>query len=184
LVTNHYTLTTRSAEETRRVGRLLGESCRGGEVLLLEGDLGAGKTTLTQGVAAGLGVTASVISPTFILLREYEGRLPLYHFDFYRLEGTGRAVDLEFGEYLGAGGVCVIEWPAFAPEVAPPEYLRVELRISGETSRTLILEAVGRRHEELLGRLEAALTPNPSPCGGRGETAYAPSPLEGEGATG
>ena len=166
------------------MGRLLGESCHGGEVLLLEGDLGAGKTTLTQGVATGLGVTAPVISPTFILLREYEGRLPLYHFDFYRLEGTGRAVDLEFGEYLGAGGVCVIEWPAFAPELAPPEYLGVELRISGETSRTLTLEAVGRRHEELLCRLEAALTPNPSPCGGRGETAPSPSPLEGEGATG
>ena len=157
-MTNHYSLTTGSAEETRRVGRLLGESCRGGEVLLLEGDLGAGKTTLTQGVAAGLGITTSVISPTFILLREYEGRLPLYHFDFYRLEGTGRAVDLEFGEYLGAGGVCVIEWPAFAPEMAPPEYLRVELHISGETSRILTLEAVGRRHEELLGRLAVALT--------------------------
>jgi tRNA threonylcarbamoyladenosine biosynthesis protein TsaE len=159
------------------VGRLLGESCRGGEVLLLEGDLGAGKTTLTQGVAAGLGVTASVISPTFILLREYEGRLPLYHFDFYRLEGTGRAVDLEFGEYLGAGGVCVIEWPSFAPEVAPPEYLRVELRISGATSRTLTLEAVGRRHEELLGRLAVALAPNPSPCGGRGEAGVCNTPL-------
>jgi hypothetical protein len=78
----------------------------------------------------------------------------------------------------------VIEWPSFAPEVAPPEYLRIELRISGETSRTLTLEAVGRRHEELLGRLETALTPNPSPCGGRGETAYSLSPLEGEGATG
>ena len=140
------------------MGRLLGEACRGGEVLLLEGDLGAGKTTLTQGVAAGLGVAAPLISPTFILLREYAGRLPLYHFDFYRLEGTGRAVDLEFEEYLGTGGVGVIEWPAFAPEVAPPEYLRVELRISGETSRTLTLDAVGRRHEELLGRLEAVIT--------------------------
>ena len=148
------------------MGRLLGESCRGGEVLLLEGDLGTGKTTLTQGVAAGLGVTAPLVSPTFILLREYEGRLPLYHFDFYRLEGTGRAVDLEFGEYLGAGGVCVIEWPAFAPELAPPEYLGVELRISGETSRTLTLEAVGRRHEELLGRLAVALdSRQPSACG-------------------
>ena len=170
------------------MGRLLGEACRGGEVLLLEGDLGAGKTTLTQGVAAGLGVTASVISPTFILLREYEGRLPLYHFDFYRLEGSGRAADLEFGEYLDAGGVCVIEWPSFAPEVAPPEYLRVELHISGETSRTLILEAVGRRHAALLGRLEVALTlteaESPSPCGRRGETAYSPSPSRGGGPRG
>ena len=140
------------------MGQLLGEACRGGEVLFLEGGLGAGKTTLTQGVAAGLGVTTPVISPTFILLREYQGRLPLYHFDFYRLEGTGRAVDLEFGEYLGAGGVCVIEWPSFAPEVAPPEYLRVELHISGETSRTLTLEAVGRRHAELLGKVEVVIT--------------------------
>ena len=158
LTTNHYSLTTRSTEETRRVGQLLGEACRGGEVLLLEGDLGAGKTTLTQGVAAGLGVSALVISPTFILLREYEGRLPLYHFDFYRLEGTGRAVDLEFGDYLDAGGVCVVEWLSFAPELAPPAYLRVALCISGETSRTMTLEAMGRRHEELVGRLEAAIT--------------------------
>src|SRR5207237_7709438 len=128
--------TTGSAQEARRIGRLLGEACRGGEVLLLEGDLGAGKTTLTQGVAAGLGVAAPVISPTFILLREYEGRLPFYHFDFYRLEGTGRAVDLEFEDYLGAGGVCAIEWRSFARALAPAEYHPGEARLGGATSRT------------------------------------------------
>ena len=94
---------TTSPEETSQVGRLLGDVCQGGETILLEGDLGAGKTTFTQGLAAGLGVDAAVVSPTFIILREYDGRLPLYHFDFYRLEGTGRAVDLEFDEYLRAG---------------------------------------------------------------------------------
>ena len=82
------------------MGQLLGEACRGGEVLLLEGDLGAGKTTLAQGVAAGLGVTAPVISPTFILLREYEGRLPLYHFDFYRLDDEDDVLKIGLDEYL------------------------------------------------------------------------------------
>src|SRR5690242_12161882 len=98
------TIHTASAEETRRLGRCIGVSCRGNEVILLEGDLGSGKTTLAQGLAAGLGVAAPIISPTFIVLREYNGRLSLYHFDFYRLAGTERAVDLEFDQYLEAGG--------------------------------------------------------------------------------
>ena len=146
-------LTTRSPQETAALGRLLGESCRGGEVILLEGDLGAGKTTLAQGLAAGLGVRAPVVSPTFILLREYEGRLPLYHFDFYRLDGTGRAVDLEFDDYLDAGGVCVIEWPAYAPELIPRENLRLTLREQAPDTREIGLQASGAQHEALLDAL-------------------------------
>lgn len=132
------------------MGRLIGAACAGNEVILLEGDLGAGKTTLTQGLAEGLGVAEPVVSPTFILMRVYEGRLPLYHFDFYRLEGTGRAVDLEFDEYLEAGGVCVIEWPRYAPELIPADYLRVTLRVAGETARRLEISAAGPRHAALL----------------------------------
>lgn len=139
------------------MGRLLGEACRGGEVILLDGDLGVGKTTLAQGLAAGLGVAVPVISPTFVLLRIYEGRLLLYHFDFYRLDGTGRAVDLEFDEYLDAGGVCVIEWPSCAPELVPPGTLRVGLRARGESARELTLEATDARHEALLGALAGGL---------------------------
>jgi tRNA threonylcarbamoyladenosine biosynthesis protein TsaE len=83
-------------------------------------------------------------------MRVYEGRLPLYHFDFYRLEGTGRAVDLEFDEYLEAGGVCVIEWPRCAPELIPADHLRVTLRVAGETARRLEIDAAGPHHAALL----------------------------------
>lgn len=146
---------TNSAAQTQALGRLIGAACQGGEVVLLRGDLGAGKTTLTQGIAAGLGVMAPVISPTFIVLREYEGRLPLYHFDFYRLEGTGRAVDLEFDDYVGGAGVCVVEWPAHAPELVPAEYLQITLEPRGEESRALRCEAVGARYVALCERVRA-----------------------------
>lgn len=150
---------TNAPEETGLVGRYVGAACRGGETILLEGDLGAGKTTFTQGLAEGLGVGDAVTSPTFIILREYEGRLPLYHFDFYRLEGTGRAVDLEFDEYLSAGGVCVIEWPSCAPELVPDDYLLVTLRAPGPTARELVLAASDARHQALIDALAAALLP-------------------------
>lgn len=151
---------TNSPEDTSAVGRRLGEACRGGEVILLEGDLGAGKTTLTQGIAAGLGVTGSVVSPTFIILREYSGRLPLYHFDFYRLEGTGRAVDLEFDEYLAAGGVCVIEWASYAPELIPDGHLLVSLRAVGPEQRELTLTATDAPSQALIDALATATLPS------------------------
>jgi tRNA threonylcarbamoyladenosine biosynthesis protein TsaE len=143
------TIHTSSAEETRRLGRCIGVSCRGDEVILLEGDLGSGKTTLAQGLAAGLDIAAPIVSPTFIVLREYGGRLSLYHFDFYRLAGTERAVDLEFDQYLEAGGVCVIEWPSCAPEMVPAEYLRLDLSVGGASERTIVLSSVGARHREM-----------------------------------
>jgi len=131
----------------------LGDACRGGEVILLEGTLGAGKTTLTQGLAAGLGVSAPVVSPTFVLLREYRGRLPLYHFDFYRLEDGDHAADLQFEDYLETDGVAVIEWPSYAPEVIPATYLRVTLRDAGDDRREVVLQPVGSHYEALVQRL-------------------------------
>lgn len=145
---------TTSPEQTARLGRLLGAACRGGEVILLQGELGAGKTTLTQGLARGLGIAAQVNSPTFIVLREYEGRLPLYHFDFYRLDHTGRAVDLEFDDYLRGDGVCVIEWPSHAPEMTPDDHLLVEIQLGGDTSRMVTLRASGPRHQALLAAVD------------------------------
>lgn len=150
---------TFSPEETCEVGRVLGEACHGGEVILLEGDLGAGKTTFTQGLAVGLGIAEPVVSPTFIIMREYDGRIPLYHFDFYRLEGTGRAVDLEFEEYLLGGGVCVIEWPSCAPELVPDDYIHIAIEEKAGMQRNVTVEAAGERHQASLGRLRAALTP-------------------------
>lgn len=135
------------------LGRRLGRAARRGDVLVLDGELGAGKTTLTQGVGAGLGVTEHIVSPTFVVLREYAGRLPLYHFDLYRFEGSVRAADLEFGDYVDGDGVTVIEWPSHAPELLPSSYLRVALRDGGDGTRTITVEAIGDANRHLLDAL-------------------------------
>jgi tRNA threonylcarbamoyladenosine biosynthesis protein TsaE len=105
-----------SADETRRIGRALGEAARPGDVLLLEGAFGVGKTVLVQGLASGLGVEGSVTSPSFVLMVEHRGRLPLFHVDLYRLDGR---LDDEMLDALAdaedAGGVCAIEWPEALP---------------------------------------------------------------------
>ena len=146
-------LTSLSPQDTAAVGRILGRACRGGELILLEGELGAGKTTLAQGIAAGLGVKASVVSPTFVLLREYQGRLPLYHFDFYRLEGTCRDVDLEFDDYLTGDGVCVVEWPRFVPGFVSRNHLQIKLTAHGPDRREIELNGVGSPQWDLLSPL-------------------------------
>ncbi len=116
-----------SAEDTIAHGRALAATLRRGDVLALCGDLGAGKTHFVKGLAAGLGASAPVTSPTFTLIHEYlGGRLPLYHFDFYRLDDEDEALKIGFDEYLDGDGVCVIEWadkfPALLP--APTRWLR------------------------------------------------------------
>lgn len=109
-------LRTRSADETRRIGRALGEAARAGDVLLLEGSFGVGKTVLVQGLAAGLGVSEEVTSPSFVLMVEHLGRLPLYHVDLYRLDGRLDDELLDnLADYQEAGGVCAIEWPGALP---------------------------------------------------------------------
>src|ERR1051326_778967 len=114
-------IVSHSLAQTQRLGARLGELLRGGDLLLLDGDLGTGKTTLTQGLAEGLGVRNVVSSPTFTLLKEYEGRLPLYHFDLYRLDDATEILDLGFEEYFESGGVCVVEWAYKAEHLWPHE---------------------------------------------------------------
>jgi tRNA threonylcarbamoyladenosine biosynthesis protein TsaE len=125
------------------LGARLGAVLRGGELVLLEGDLGAGKTAFTQGIAAGLQVPQVVSSPTFTLLKEYIGRLPLYHFDLYRLDDPLEIVDLGFEEYFSGAGVCVVEWANKADALWPAEHLRVRFAVLGETTRELVCSAVG-----------------------------------------
>ncbi len=150
------TLRSDSAERTRRLGEALGDLLLPGDMLLLTGDLGAGKTTLTQGIGAGLGVRAIINSPTFTILKEYAGRLPLYHFDLYRIESPDEIYALGFDEYFQADGVSVVEWaergePADPSQRAPwPESaLRIELTADGPESRVLRLSATGARGAEL-----------------------------------
>lgn len=111
---------SRSVEETIAIGRQIGEAARSGDVFALIGDLGAGKTQLVKGIAAGLGTPAEVTSPTFTLIHEYTGsRTPLYHFDFYRITSAEEAARLGLDEYFYGNGVCVIEWADRFPELLP-----------------------------------------------------------------
>ena len=120
-------MVSRGAEETQRIGRALGAQAHAGDIFLLTGALGAGKTCFTQGLAAGLGVSGYVRSPTFVLVTQHQGRLRLFHVDLYRIEDPREAWDLGLDEQLFGEGVCVVEWADKAPELFPPESMWVSL---------------------------------------------------------
>lgn len=144
-------------EDMRRLGACLGRLLRPGDVVCLAGELGAGKTTLAQGIAVGLGVEAPVTSPTFTIIHEYQGRIPFYHVDAYRLESHEELEDLGLEEYLYSGGVTVIEWADRVASLLPDEYLEVEIQPleSGE-GRLVTVRAVGAGTVVLLEELEQA----------------------------
>ncbi|MBN9388065.1 MAG: tRNA (adenosine(37)-N6)-threonylcarbamoyltransferase complex ATPase subunit type 1 TsaE [Chloroflexi bacterium] len=139
-----------SVAQTQRCGSQLAQQLGPGTVILLEGDLGAGKTTFTKGLAQGLGVEGYVNSPTFTLVNEYEGRLPVYHLDCYRLENGREALDFGIEEYLYGEGVTVIEWPERIREIWPSSYIRVTLSYLNETKRSLRVEPVGPEYVGLM----------------------------------
>ena len=142
---------TNNFEETIEYGYKIGSLLKGGDCILLAGDLGAGKTTFTKGIGKALGVTRVINSPTFTIVKEYHGDLDLYHLDLYRLEGLGHDFDLE--EYFSGDGVVVCEWPNNVSELIPDEYLLIEIfRGEGDT-RTIKLIPYGKRYEELVGDL-------------------------------
>ena len=129
---------TNSAEETRALGEKLAERLQAGDVVTLEGELGAGKSELARGIARGLGVTETVTSPSFTILNVYEsGRCPLYHFDWYRLESEEELYELGMDEYLGGDGIAVIEWAERCPEAVPENVLRIRLEVTGGESRRI-----------------------------------------------
>ena len=132
------TVETNSPQETWALGRSLGEKARAGEIYMLEGDLGTGKTVLTQGFAAGLGITEPVNSPTFTILQIYdEGRLPLYHFDVYRLSGAGEFLDTGAEDYLEDSGLSVIEWADIVADALPEDALLIHIEYAGESARKI-----------------------------------------------
>ena len=142
--------TTASPERTKALARMLATSLQAGDVVLLSGDLGAGKTQFTQGLAAGLCASEPVISPTFNIVLTYgSGRLPLHHFDLYRLESAEQLEDIALREYLESDGVCVVEWAEKFP-AAFDEYLAIDIEKVAEDDREVRALAVGRRYEELL----------------------------------
>ena len=137
-------IVTNSAAETRALGERLAEQLKAGDVILLEGDLGAGKSEFARGVAKGLGVTETVTSPSFTILNVYEsGRIPLYHFDWYRLESEEELYELGMDEYLGGNGVALVEWPGRCPEAVPADCLLIRIAAEGENTRRIEAEACG-----------------------------------------
>lgn len=150
--------TTTTPEETQHLGRALGEALEGGEALLMTGELGAGKTCLTQGIAWGLGVGEYARSPTFVLIAEYQGRMTLYHIDLYRLDDIREMEDLGLEEYFERGGVCVVEWAEKAGPILPSENLAIKIDVDGVDMRTITLEARGQRHQALLNRLSTSFS--------------------------
>ncbi len=155
------TFQTQSADETRALAATLGALLRGGDVLCLIGDLGAGKTTFTQGLALGLGLPPDepVNSPTFTLVAEHPGgRVPLYHFDVYRLPDSSGLYDLAFDEYLGGDGVVVIEWADKIADALPPDRLDVSLTPGeGPDARQIVMAGHGARAEVVISVVRAAL---------------------------
>lgn len=133
-----------SPAQTQAIGRQLAEKLQAGDVLLMLGDLGAGKSELTRGIAKGLGVTATVASPSFTILNVYdEGRVPLYHFDWYRLNDVEELYEMGMDEYLGGDGVAVVEWPTQCPEAIPERYLEVKITPLSDTEREITLTPCG-----------------------------------------
>lgn len=150
---------THSPDETILLGEAIGRGAEGGLVLALTGEMGSGKTKLTQGIARGLGVPEDfrVTSPTFTLINEYPGRFFLYHFDLYRTSGPGDLLDLGYEEYFYGEGVVVVEWAERAKNLLPPERVDVEISILGEDHRKFIFAFWGKAFDSLTGEILAFL---------------------------
>ena len=131
----------------------MGQAVQPGDLILLWGDLGTGKTCLVQGIARGLGVQESVRSPSFVLVTQHPGRLMLYHIDLYRLDNPLEVENLGLDEYIESDGVCVVEWADKAMPLFPQEHLLVELRHRGEQERQILLTARGNRYVRLLAQV-------------------------------
>jgi tRNA threonylcarbamoyladenosine biosynthesis protein TsaE len=144
---------TASREATQALGSALGSVLQPGAVVALVGDLGAGKTTFTQGVCFGLSVSDPVASPTFVLLRVYRGRLPVYHFDAYRLSDAAEMEGIGAEEYLWGEGVCLVEWADKVMSVLPPDHLLVNFETLSESARRISFVATGSAHQAMLDML-------------------------------
>lgn len=137
-----------SPSDTRRIGERIGRRLRAGDVVLLSGELGTGKTVLAQGIGRGLGVADPIKSSSFVIMNEYPGRVRLYHADLYRLESPEQVAELALDE-LASDGALVVEWPERAPAEMPAEHLLVALAYDGARGRSIQVEARGGRYEAI-----------------------------------
>ena len=146
---------SRSVNNTVKLGSRLGRLLGPGDVVGLTGELGSGKTTFTKGIAGGLGIRDAkhVNSPSFVIVKEYAGRVPLYHFDIYRLDDPSDLDTVGYKEYFYGRGVTVIEWADKIGRILPDEYLAVEFSAGGERERTIKFTPRGQRYEKLCARM-------------------------------
>jgi len=147
-------LTSNSPEQTQQLGVSIGKVALPGGIFLLVGNLGVGKTCLTQGIAWGLGIKEYAVSPSFVLVRELYGRLPLYHIDLYRLDHIEEIEDLGLDEYLYGNGVCVVEWAEKGLAVLPAEHLMIEISYLSDTERSFRFKLSGQRYREVINQLK------------------------------
>ncbi|MDD5189635.1 MAG: tRNA (adenosine(37)-N6)-threonylcarbamoyltransferase complex ATPase subunit type 1 TsaE [Dehalococcoidales bacterium] len=150
-------LHTYNTEETQALGKSLGELAQPGDIFLLVGQLGAGKTCLTQGIAYGLYIQDYTLSPTFVIMRELHGRLPLYHIDFYRLDNITEISELGLDDYLYGHGICVIEWAEKGADILPDDHLLIKIKWVSDTERAFEITARGDRYHKLLEKLRPAI---------------------------
>lgn len=146
---------SQSPEQTHEIGRTLGREAHEGDLFLLIGELGAGKTCLAQGIGRGLCVSGDILSPTFVLVRSHQGRLMLHHVDLYRTNTLEEALDLGIDEYLSEQGVCMVEWANRALDLFPPQHLQVRLEYGSHgNERVIQFLANGSRYHSLLKKIE------------------------------
>lgn len=150
---------SKSPSETIRIGKIIGGSLQAGDVVVLMGELGAGKTQLIKGLAEGAGVkkSAYVSSPSFTLINEYVGRVPFYHIDLYRLREEKEAEELGLEELFQGDGITAIEWADRIPSLLPAEHLRIQMHYMTRQTRSIELMAIGERYEELLKKLRSEI---------------------------
>ena len=143
-----------SVVQTVSLGRRIGKRLKGGDIICLFGQLGAGKTVLVKGLAQGLGVDSRrVNSPSFVLIHEYKGKLPLFHLDLYRLRNNKDIVDLGYEEYFYSEGVCVIEWADRLKGLLPKKYLKIELEVKNQKERLIKFSAKGNNYTKLIRQI-------------------------------
>ena len=152
--TNHLELISHSPEETQRFGIRIGELAKPGDIFLLVGGLGTGKTCLVQGIAWGLGIKEYAASPSFVVIRELYGRLPLYHIDLYRLNHIEEIVELGLDDYLYGNGICVMEWAEKGLSVLPTEHLLIQIGYLSDTERSFQLKPRGKRYLKIVTQLK------------------------------
>ncbi len=151
---NRLKLISHSPEQTQRLGTHIGELALPGDIFLLIGELGTGKTCLTQGIAWGLNIKEYALSPSFVIIRELHGRLPLYHIDLYRLDHVEEIAELGLDDYLYGKGVCVVEWAEKGLSILPAEHLLIQISYLSDTERSFQLKSSSKRYLEILAQLK------------------------------